>query len=183
MRFSGTAVASREWGAYPILTFPDLPALETLLMPRPDQPPLGAGESASVPSAAAIANAIFDATGVRFREVPFTPERIRAGLVKAGVAEAGLAPAALPAARAAAAFVARRAGRAAGGCGRGGAGRAAVPRRDRPVRLRARAVFPGDDGARPGARRAGQLRHLPHRTRRHDFDVHHGNGTQAAVRD
>ena len=46
----------------------------------PDQPPLGVGESASVPSAAAIANAIYDATGVRFRELPFTPERILAGL-------------------------------------------------------------------------------------------------------
>jgi nicotinate dehydrogenase subunit B len=50
------------------------------MLPRPDQPPLGVGESASVPSAAAIANAIFDATGVRFRELPFTPERILAGL-------------------------------------------------------------------------------------------------------
>jgi nicotinate dehydrogenase subunit B len=51
-----------------------------LMLPRQDQPPLGVGESASVPSAAAIANAIFDATGVRFRELPFTPERILAGL-------------------------------------------------------------------------------------------------------
>jgi nicotinate dehydrogenase subunit B len=51
-----------------------------LMLPRAHQPPLGVGESASVPSAAAIANAIFDATGVRFREPPFTPERILAGL-------------------------------------------------------------------------------------------------------
>jgi nicotinate dehydrogenase subunit B len=50
------------------------------MLPRNDQPPLGVGESASVPSAAAIANAIYDATGVRFREPPFTPERILAGL-------------------------------------------------------------------------------------------------------
>ena len=50
------------------------------MLPRQDQPPLGVGESASVPSAAAIANAIFDATGVRFREPPFTPERILRGL-------------------------------------------------------------------------------------------------------
>src|SRR6202000_2244097 len=50
------------------------------MRPGQDQPPLGVGESASVPSAAAIANAIFDATGVRFREPPFTPERILAGL-------------------------------------------------------------------------------------------------------
>ena len=83
VRFSGSAVTSREWGAYPILTFPELPVLETLLLDRRDQPPVGAGESAAVPSAAAIANAIFDATGVRFREVPFSPERIKAGLAAA----------------------------------------------------------------------------------------------------
>src|SRR5580692_2157731 len=78
--FSGASIASREWGAYPIITFPDLPKIDVLMLPRADQPPLGVGESASVPSAAAIANAIYDATGVRFRELPFTPERILAGL-------------------------------------------------------------------------------------------------------
>jgi nicotinate dehydrogenase subunit B len=78
--FSGPSVASREWGAYPIIKFPELPKIDVLMLPRADQPPLGVGESASVPSAAAIANAIFDATGVRFREPPFTPERILAGL-------------------------------------------------------------------------------------------------------
>src|ERR1700733_1505308 len=78
--FSGASVASREWGAYPIITFPDLPKIDVLMLPRADQPPLGVGESASVPSAAAIANAIYDATGVRFREPPFSPERILAGL-------------------------------------------------------------------------------------------------------
>jgi len=57
-----------------------VPPIDVLLMPRPNDPPLGSGESASVPSAAAIANAIFDATGVRFREPPFTADRIRAGL-------------------------------------------------------------------------------------------------------
>ncbi len=78
--FAPSAVASREWGGYPIITFPEVPKIDVLIVPRQDQPPLGVGESASVPSAAAIANAIFDATGVRFRELPFTPERIRAGL-------------------------------------------------------------------------------------------------------
>ncbi|QOZ24543.1 molybdopterin cofactor-binding domain-containing protein [Bradyrhizobium sp. CCBAU 51753] len=73
----GTA---REWGAYPIIKFPELPKIDVLMLPRQDQPPLGVGESASVPSAAAIANAIYDATGVRFRELPFTPERILKGL-------------------------------------------------------------------------------------------------------
>jgi len=78
--FDRHAVTAREWGAYPIIPFPDVPKIDVLMLPRPDQPPLGVGESASVPSAAAIANAIFDATGVRFREPPFTPERILAGL-------------------------------------------------------------------------------------------------------
>jgi len=90
--FSRNAVTSREWGAYPIITFPDIPKIDVLMLPRPDQPPLGVGESASVPSAAAIANAIFDATGVRFRELPLTPERILAGLR----GEAQPAPGALP---------------------------------------------------------------------------------------
>jgi nicotinate dehydrogenase subunit B len=78
--FDRSSVTAREWGAYPIIKFPDVPKIDVLMLPRPDQPPLGVGESASVPSAAAIANAIFDATGVRFRELPFTPERILKGL-------------------------------------------------------------------------------------------------------
>lgn len=73
-------VANREWGSYPILSFREVPVVEVMMMPRPDQPPLGAGESSSVPGTAAIANAIFDATGVRFREPPFTPEVVRAAL-------------------------------------------------------------------------------------------------------
>ena len=91
--FERGAVAAREWGAYPIIPFPDVPKIDVLMLPRQDQPPLGVGESASVPSAAAIANAIFDATGVRFREPPFTPERILRGLH----GETSPAPQALPA--------------------------------------------------------------------------------------
>jgi nicotinate dehydrogenase subunit B len=93
--FDSHAVTAREWGAYPIIPFPDIPKIDVLMLPRQDQPPLGVGESASVPSAAAIANAIFDATGVRFREPPFTPERILAGLQgnTAATAEALPAPA------------------------------------------------------------------------------------------
>src|SRR4051794_24847933 len=90
--FDRNAVTSREWGAYPIIAFPDVPKIDVLMLPRQDRPPLGVGESASVPSAAAIANAIFDATGVRFRELPFTPDRILAGLR----GEQDAAPSALP---------------------------------------------------------------------------------------
>ena len=71
---------AREWGSYPILSFREVPVVEVMLMPRPGEPPLGVGESSSVPGTAAIANAIFDATGVRFREPPFTPEAVRAAL-------------------------------------------------------------------------------------------------------
>ncbi len=83
VRFAGSTITNREWGAYPILRFPEVPVIQVVMMPRPQEPPLGAGESASVPSAAAIANAIFDATGVRMREPPFTPERVRAALLAA----------------------------------------------------------------------------------------------------
>lgn len=74
------AVTSREWGSYPILSFRQVPVIEVVVPPRPGEPILGAGESSSVPGTAAIANAIFDATGVRFRQPPFTPEAVRAAL-------------------------------------------------------------------------------------------------------
>lgn len=63
-------------GGYPILRFDELPEIDIQLMEYPNEPPMGAGESSSVPSAAAVANALFDALGVRMREAPFTPERI-----------------------------------------------------------------------------------------------------------
>jgi len=75
----GTVIAP-DWGSYPILSFREVPVIEVLQMPRPGEAPLGAGESSSVPGTAAIANAIFDATGIRFRQPPFTPEVVRAAL-------------------------------------------------------------------------------------------------------
>jgi nicotinate dehydrogenase subunit B len=99
--FDRHAVTAREWGAYPIIRFPDLPKIDVLTLPRQDQPPLGVGESASVPSAAAIANAIYDATGVRFREPPFTPERILQGLRGQRQAKPDVLPAPSPPLRAA----------------------------------------------------------------------------------
>jgi nicotinate dehydrogenase subunit B len=78
--FTDTAVESAEWGSYPILTFQEVPEIDVLMMPRQNEEPRGAGESASVPSAAAIVNAVFDATGIRFRELPLTPERVLAAL-------------------------------------------------------------------------------------------------------
>jgi nicotinate dehydrogenase subunit B len=78
--FDQRGVADLEWGTYPILTFPEVPEIDVIQMPANGNPPLGSGESASVPGPAAIANAIFDATGVRLREAPFTPSRVRAAL-------------------------------------------------------------------------------------------------------
>ena len=74
------AVTSAEWGGYPILGFRELPVIEVVSLPRPHEPMLGAGESSSVPGTAAIANAIFDATGVRFRQPPFTADVVQAAL-------------------------------------------------------------------------------------------------------
>jgi CO/xanthine dehydrogenase Mo-binding subunit len=73
-------VTSLDWSGYHILTFPEVPAIETVLIDRPEEDALGAGEPAICPVPAAIGNAIFDATGVRLRTVPFTPERVLAAL-------------------------------------------------------------------------------------------------------
>jgi CO/xanthine dehydrogenase Mo-binding subunit len=78
--FDRSRVTSVDWASYPILRFPEAPAVEVILINRPDQPLLGAGEAATTPVAAALANAVFDATGVRLRRVPFTAERVKAGL-------------------------------------------------------------------------------------------------------
>src|ERR1044071_9740039 len=76
-------VTTLDWASYPILRFADLPELEIVLINRPDMQPLGAGEGATIPPAAAIANAIYDAVGVRLREGPFTPKRVLAALQQA----------------------------------------------------------------------------------------------------
>ena len=75
--FDTSRVTSVDWARYPLLRFPEVPRLDIDLIQRIDQPPLGAGEAASSPVPAALANAVFDATGVRLRSVPFTRERVR----------------------------------------------------------------------------------------------------------
>jgi CO/xanthine dehydrogenase Mo-binding subunit len=82
VRFDRSRVTSVDWASYPILTFPEMPAIEVALIDRPTLPPLGAGEASTAPVAAALANAIFDATGVRLRTVPFTPARVKAALLR-----------------------------------------------------------------------------------------------------
>ena len=90
--FDARGVTSLDWGTYPILRFEEVPPIDVLLLDMPGEPPKGAGESASVPSAAAVGNALFDATGVRLLEVPFTPARILAAL-KTGAAAPAQRPA------------------------------------------------------------------------------------------
>ena len=74
-------VTSRDWDSYPILRFDNVPKVETIMMERPGVPFLGAGEAVSGPGGAALANAIYDAIGVRVRRMPFTPDNIRAAAI------------------------------------------------------------------------------------------------------
>jgi len=78
--YDKNGVTTVDWASYPILTFPEVPALEFELIQRLDQPPLGVGEAASTPVPAALGNAVFDATGVRLRTVPFRADRVKAAL-------------------------------------------------------------------------------------------------------
>ena len=80
VKFDARGVTSVDWETYPIMTFESAPVIETLILNRPELPILGAGEAAQNPTPAAIANAIFDAVGLRLRDIPFTPETLRAGL-------------------------------------------------------------------------------------------------------
>jgi CO/xanthine dehydrogenase Mo-binding subunit len=76
--FDQARVTSVDWRSYPILTFPEIPTVEVVLINHADQPAVGAGEPATLPTAAAVANAVFDASGVRLRTIPFTAERFKA---------------------------------------------------------------------------------------------------------
>jgi nicotinate dehydrogenase subunit B len=75
--FDIDGVTSRDWESYPILRFDNVPEIETRLIDRPGEAPLGAGEASSGPTPAAIANAVHDATGIRLYRMPFTPDAIR----------------------------------------------------------------------------------------------------------
>ncbi len=79
--YTPQGMSSVDWSTYPIMRFDDVPeAIDISLIDRPESPALGAGEPASSPVFPAIANAIYDAIGVRVRNAPFTPERIKAAL-------------------------------------------------------------------------------------------------------
>ena len=79
--FDNKAVTSVDWVSYPILDITETPGqVDVVLINHPELPPTGAGEPSIRPVAAAIANAIYDATGVRIRRVPFSPDRVKAAL-------------------------------------------------------------------------------------------------------
>jgi CO/xanthine dehydrogenase Mo-binding subunit len=81
VRFDEKAVTSVDWLTYPILDMPDMPeTIDVVIINRPEVPSTGAGEPAMRPTAAAVANAVFDATGVRIRRVPFTPDLVKAAM-------------------------------------------------------------------------------------------------------
>ena len=71
------AVVNRDWESYPILRFSEVPDVQTVLLDRPESEPLGAGEATVGPTSGALANAVFAATGLRVRDLPLTPERLR----------------------------------------------------------------------------------------------------------
>lgn len=72
-----TALQSRDWDSYPVLRFDDVPDIIVDLLEPENTASVGVGEAAPAPTIAAIANAIHDATGIRMRRLPFTPEAIR----------------------------------------------------------------------------------------------------------
>jgi nicotinate dehydrogenase subunit B len=78
VQHDGRRILSRDWSRYPILSFSEVPPVDIALIDRPGEPFLGAGEASQGPTAAALANAVFDATGLRLRELPLTPERLQA---------------------------------------------------------------------------------------------------------
>ncbi len=80
VKFDSTGQKNLDWKSYPVIRFEQVPDVEIVLIDRPEMQPLGGGEPSIVPVTAAIANAIFDATGARLRQVPFTPQRVLSAL-------------------------------------------------------------------------------------------------------
>jgi CO/xanthine dehydrogenase Mo-binding subunit len=80
-KFDSQTITSLDWMTYPIIRFPDVPEkVEVVLLNRPDLPPMRVGEPGSESVWPALSNAIFDAVGVRLRQMPFTPARVQAAL-------------------------------------------------------------------------------------------------------
>jgi CO/xanthine dehydrogenase Mo-binding subunit len=89
--FNTKRQTSLDWVTYPILRFKDSPKVTPIIVNRPELRPTGAGDHVMEHVPAAIANAFFDATGVRIRQVPMTPARVRAALAANGQGTLGVA--------------------------------------------------------------------------------------------
>jgi len=76
VKFDSTGQKNLDWDSYPVIRFEQVPEVDIVLIDQKNMQPLGGGEPSIVPVTAAIANAIFDATGVRLRRAPFTPQRV-----------------------------------------------------------------------------------------------------------
>lgn len=83
VKWNGNQVTSVDWASYPILQFPAVPKVVTTLIDRPGQPVWGAGEQTPTTVPAAIANAVYDAIGVRLRTIPFTPASVKLAMSQA----------------------------------------------------------------------------------------------------
>jgi len=81
VQFNEEGIQSIDWDTYPILKFEHAPKIQTVLLNRPTQPFLGAGEGTQPPTPAAIANAVYDAVGIRLRDIPFTPDTVKDALL------------------------------------------------------------------------------------------------------
>jgi CO/xanthine dehydrogenase Mo-binding subunit len=90
LRFSKTRVTSGDFVTYPLLRFKDAPKITPIIVQEAELPPTGVGEQVTQVAAAAVANAFFDATGVRMRTAPMTPARVRATLAAKGAGTAGV---------------------------------------------------------------------------------------------
>ena len=81
VRFDHTHILSRDWSGYPILAFPEVPAIAITVIDHPGERALGVGEASCGPAAAAVGNAVAHATGKRLRDMPLSPDRVRAAWI------------------------------------------------------------------------------------------------------
>jgi CO/xanthine dehydrogenase Mo-binding subunit len=85
--YDQSGLQTLDWKSYPILSFERIPEIDIVLINRPDLPALGGGEPSIGPVPAAIANAVFDATGARMRQAPLTRERVLRAMAEASPVE------------------------------------------------------------------------------------------------
>lgn len=80
VKWDTNGILSHDWETYPILSFPDAPVIDVVILNRPNLPNMGAGEASQNPTPAAIANAVYAAVGLRLRDIPFTMEAVQMAL-------------------------------------------------------------------------------------------------------